>query len=72
MASIQAIRVSHLHSFSVSGSVVVNAVEGTVLTGGVMIQNGMKDGEAEMWRGTMIIVGVMKDTESGETETVQR
>ena len=72
MASIQAIRVSHLHTFSVSGSVVVNAVEGTVLTGGVMIQNGMKDGEAEMWRGTMIIVGVMKDTESGETETVQR
>lgn len=72
MASIQAIRVSHLHSFSVSGSVVVNAVEGTVLTGGVMIQNGMKDGEAEMWRGTMIIVGVMKDTVSGETETVQR
>lgn len=72
MAYVQAIRVSHLHSFSVSGSVVVNAVEDTVLTGGVMIQNGTKDDEAEMWRGIMIIVGVMIDTKSGETETVQR
>ena len=50
----------------------MNVVGDMVRMGGEMIQNGMTDDETETWSGTGIVVGLMTETESTETETVQR
>lgn len=55
---------------SLSGLVEVNGVEGMVLMGGEMTQNGMTDDKVQIWREIMFMLWGMTNTESAET--VQR